>query len=211
MSLASRTFSMLVPAHHTDRIGDAQLALMGDTWWTSSVCTGRGGKWRSPNHTTAQESACPSPQPEVTISVSALLKLSPWCQRRFADQPGEVVGSSRIMLPPVCSLPHFSSPEHAAGATVSGLGTSASGDSAAAESNHGADHRPAPPPAPGRRCLMTEQALQPIGGVTPKLYAHHVRRLRGLPHVSRLPAGSTPFEETAYAPRARAIEEGKRP
>jgi hypothetical protein len=28
---------MLVPAHHTDRIVDAQLALVGDTWTTEVV------------------------------------------------------------------------------------------------------------------------------------------------------------------------------
>jgi hypothetical protein len=63
-----------------------------------------GGESRSPNHTTTQERACPSSQHEVTISVSALLKLSRWCQRRLDDQSGDVVWASPTTLPPPVPL-----------------------------------------------------------------------------------------------------------
>src|SRR2546428_12517099 len=66
---------------------------------------------RSSNHTTTQVSPCPSPQPEVTISVSALLKLSQWCQRRLDDHSGEVVCASPLTIPPACSPQHGSSPD----------------------------------------------------------------------------------------------------
>src|SRR5207302_4830608 len=107
-----------------------------------------GGVLRSPNHTTAQESACPSPQHEVTISVSALLKLSQWCQRRLDDQSGDVVCARPTMLPPACASPCPPGHEHPGGAAATALGLSAPGESAPSEPDHGAGHRPAQPSSP---------------------------------------------------------------
>src|SRR5712691_7292330 len=106
------------------------------------------GRWRSPNHTTAQERACPSPQHEVPISVSALLKLSQWCQRRLDDQPGDVVCAHPITLPPACASPCRPSHEPPGGVAATALGLSAPGESAASESDHGSCHRPAQPASP---------------------------------------------------------------
>src|SRR5439155_19407310 len=107
-----------------------------------------GGALRSPNHTTAQESTCPSPQHEVTISISALLKLSQWCQRRLDDQPGDVVCARPIMLPPACASPCHPSHEPPGGAAATALGLSAPGASAASESDPSSCHRPAQPASP---------------------------------------------------------------
>src|SRR5215475_6053872 len=99
--------------------------------------TRKDGTWRSPNHTTAQESACPSPQPEVTISVAALLKLSQWCQRRLDDQPGDVVCARPTTRPPACASPCHPSHEHPGGAAATALGLAAAGEAAASEPDPG--------------------------------------------------------------------------
>src|SRR5438132_9244586 len=112
------------------------------------MCT--AGRLRSPNHTTAQESTCPSPQHEVTISVAALLKLSQWCQRRLDDQSGEVVCARPTMLPPACASPCPPSHEHSGGAAATTLGLAAPGASAPSAPDPGAGHRPAPPASPAR-------------------------------------------------------------
>src|SRR6266699_1999141 len=103
------------------------------------------GVLRSPNHTTAQESACPSPPHEVTLSVSALLKLSQWCQRRLDDQSGDVVCARPTTLPPACSSQCHPRHEHPGGAAATALGLSAPGESATSEPDHGSCHRPAQP------------------------------------------------------------------
>src|SRR5678815_52012 len=105
----------------------------------------KDGKLRSSNHTTTQVSSCPSPQPEVTLSVSALLKLSQWCQRRLDDHSGEVVCASPRTIPPACP------PQHGASQDVSGvystatLGDATGAESTASESARGSGHCPAPP------------------------------------------------------------------
>src|SRR5437762_6617240 len=109
------------------------------------------GVSRSPNYTTAQEHACPSPQHEVIISVSALLKLSQWCQRRLDDQSGDVVCARPTTRPPACASPCPPSHEYPGGAPVTALGLSASGESAASEPDHDQGHRPAQPAWPAGR------------------------------------------------------------
>src|SRR5438128_8281112 len=84
---------------------------------------------RSSNHTTTQVSACPSPPPVVIMSVSALLKLSQWCQRRLNDQSGEVVCSSPTPLPPAYAPQQGSSQEVSGGSTASALGDAPGGES----------------------------------------------------------------------------------
>src|SRR5215510_13357057 len=101
------------------------------TLWRSS--TSHAGALRSPNHTTAQERACPSPQHKVTISVSALLKLSQWCQRRLDDQSGEVVCARPTTRPPACASPCHPSHEHPGGAAATALGLAAAGEAAASD------------------------------------------------------------------------------
>jgi hypothetical protein len=118
-------------------------------WPTSPSCTASAGQSRAPNHTTAQESTGTSPRPEVTIRVSALLKLSQWCQRRLDDQPGDVVCARPTTLPPACASPGHPSHEAPGGAAATALGLSAPGESAAAEPDHGSCHRPAQPSSPG--------------------------------------------------------------
>jgi hypothetical protein len=39
------------------------------------------------------------------MSVSALFKLSQWCQHRLDDQPGDVVCARPITFPPACASP----------------------------------------------------------------------------------------------------------
>src|SRR5215813_9265507 len=114
----------------------------------SSPCMCNVGQLRSPNHTTAQERACPSPQHEVTISVSTLLKLAQWCQRRLADQSGDVVCARPTTLPPACASPCHPSHEHSGGTAATALGLSAPGASAASEPDHGSGHHPAQPSSP---------------------------------------------------------------
>src|SRR5437879_7072272 len=103
---------------------------------------------RAPNHTTAQESTCPSPQHEVTISVAALLKLSQWCQRRLDDQSGEVVCARPTMLPPACASPCHPSHDPPGGVAATPLGLSAPRAAATSAPDPGAWHRPAPPAWP---------------------------------------------------------------
>src|SRR5438128_10476521 len=100
---------------------------------------------RSSNHTTTQVSACPSPPPVVIMSVSALLKLSQWCQRRLNDQSGEVVCSSPTPLPPAYAPQQGSSQEVSGGSTASALGDAPGGESKASQSARGPSHLPAPP------------------------------------------------------------------
>src|SRR5438132_11579466 len=114
----------------------------------SAPCTACAGKLRSPNHTTAQERACPSPQHKVTISVSALLKLAQWCQRRLDDQSGGVVCACPTTLPPACASPCHPSHEPSGGAAAGPLGLAASRESATSEPDPGAGHRPAQPASP---------------------------------------------------------------
>src|SRR2546428_4709906 len=115
---------------------------------TASSGTRAAGALRSPNHTTAQESTCPSPQHEVTISVAALLKLSQWCQRRLDDQSGDVVCARPTMLPPACASPCHPSHEPPGGVAATALGLSAPGESATSEPDHSSCHRPAQPASP---------------------------------------------------------------
>src|SRR2546425_2190564 len=114
----------------------------------SLPCICNAGQLRSPNHTTTQERACPSPQHKVTISVSALLKLAQWCQRRLDDQSGDVVCARPTTLPPACASPCHPSHEHSGGAAATALGLAAPGESAASEPDHGSCHRPAQPSSP---------------------------------------------------------------
>src|SRR5215469_12223792 len=113
----------------------------------SILCRGIlcAGSWRSSNHTTTQVGPCPSPQPEVTISVSALLKLAQWCQRRLGDHSGEVVWLSPLTVPPACSPPHGSSQDVSGDYSTATLGESTGAESTASESARGSGHRPAPP------------------------------------------------------------------
>jgi hypothetical protein len=71
--------------------------------------SGLGGSLRSSNHTTTQVSPCLSSRPEVTISVTALFKLSQWCLRRLGDHAGEMPCLSSLTLPPANSLAPASS------------------------------------------------------------------------------------------------------
>src|SRR5262245_928358 len=114
----------------------------------SSACICKGGRRRSPHHTTTQESTCPSSQHEVTISVSALLKLAQWCQRRLDDQSGDVVCACPTTRPPACSAPCSPGPEHPGGTAATTLGLAAPGASATSEPDHGSGHRPAQPASP---------------------------------------------------------------
>src|SRR5262249_1176179 len=100
---------------------------------------------RSSNHTTTQVSPCPSPQPEVTISVSALLKLSQWCQRRLDDHSGEGVCARPLTIPPACSPQHGSSQHVSPAYSTAPLGDSSGAESTASESARGSGHRPASP------------------------------------------------------------------
>src|SRR3989475_12955622 len=111
----------------------------------SPKCTRCVGKSRSSNHTTTQVSACPSPPPAVIISVSALLKLSQWCQRRLNDQSGEVVCASPTPLPPAYAPQQGSNQEVSGGSTASALGDAPGGESKASQSARGSSHLPAPP------------------------------------------------------------------
>src|SRR5207244_11959780 len=136
--------------------------------------TNGAGKWRPPNNTTAQESTCPSPQHKVTISVSALLKLAQWCQRRLDDQSGDVVCARPTTLPPACASPCHPSHEPSGGAAAGPLGLAASRGSATAEPDPGAGHRPAQPapPAEGARLVKPD----------PKHAACYVSARRTAPH-----------------------------
>src|SRR5207247_3164307 len=111
----------------------------------SSRCICNVGRLRSSNHTTTQVSACPSPPPVVIMSVSALLKLSQWCQRRLNDQSGEVVCSSPTPLPPAYAPQQGSSQDVSGGSTASALGDAPGGESKASQSARGSSHLPAPP------------------------------------------------------------------
>src|SRR5713101_6595163 len=106
------------------------------------------GTWRSPNHTTAQERACPSSQHEVTMSVAALLKLSQWCPHRLDEQSGDVVCARPTTFPPACASPCHPSHEHPGGAAATALGLAAPRASAPSEPDHGSGHRPAQPASP---------------------------------------------------------------
>src|SRR5262245_24351004 len=105
----------------------------------------RGGKSRSSNHTTTQVRPCPASQPEVTISVSALLKLSQWCQRRLDDHSGEVVCARPRTIPPACPLQHAPRQDVSGVYSTATLGESTGAESTASESARGSGHRPAPP------------------------------------------------------------------
>src|SRR6266446_2249782 len=110
--------------------------------WSRAIrCVGSS---RSSNHTTTQVGPCPSPQPEVTISVSALLKLAQWCQRRRGDYSGEVVCASPLTVPPTCSPPHGASQDVSGVSSTATLGESPGVASTASESDRGSGHRPAP-------------------------------------------------------------------
>jgi hypothetical protein len=95
----------------------------------------------SSNHTTAQDGTCPSSPSEVTISVTALLKLSTWCQRRLDNQLGEVTCSSPTPSPPACSSTSGSSQEISTTCCADGaVGIAPSGESKASESDSGSSH-----------------------------------------------------------------------
>jgi hypothetical protein len=81
------------------------------------------------------------------MSISALLKLSQWCQRRLDDQPGEVVCSSPIMAPPACLPQHGSRQEASEGGAASALEDAPCGEAAASESARGSGSRPTQPPS----------------------------------------------------------------
>src|SRR4029434_9050052 len=97
------------------------------------------------SHTTTKVRHCPSPQPEVTISVSALLKLSQWCQRRLDDHSGEVVCASPRTIPPACSPQHGSSQDVSGVSSTATLGDSTGAESTSYESARGSGHHSAPP------------------------------------------------------------------
>ena len=100
------------------------------------------GRPGSSNHTTAQDGTCPSSPSEVTISVTALLKLSTWCQRRLDDQLGEVTCSSPTPSPPACSSTSGSGQEISTTCRADGaVGIAPSGESKASESDSGSSHR----------------------------------------------------------------------
>jgi len=67
--------------------------------------TKNAGRLRSPTHTTIEDGACTSLPHEITISLSALLQLSRWCQRRLNGDQGGQECCSLITSPPLAPSP----------------------------------------------------------------------------------------------------------
>src|SRR5215470_14706430 len=100
---------------------------------------------RSSNHTTTQVDSYTSLRPEVTISVSALLKLSQWCQRRLDAHSGEMVCASPIPRPPACAPAYGANQEVSGGNAAAAVGDAACRESTASEPGPGSGAHPAQP------------------------------------------------------------------
>src|SRR5262245_44546910 len=111
----------------------------------SSPCICNAGRLRSSNQTTIQVDSYISLRPEVTVSVSALLKLSQWCHRRLDAHSGEIVCSSPTPLPPACAPAPSPNRDVSGDNAAPAMGNAACGESTVSEPDCGSGDCPAQP------------------------------------------------------------------